>query len=384
MWIWVSHVTVDEVCCCCFCLCSYTQFRIILGDFEFSEIVEANSVLGPIYYTTFVFFIFFILMVKSPLFCPVLLEIVFFFFFFLFDKSRLSMAVEHVPGDHQWHLHWGEGRHVPAEVRDGDDWSHQEGIDQHVTKKIIGISGTIFLLTEKWDRFDVKSLVQFSLTIFILTLFSQGCNKALMKLRLKKTTVDEISDGTRQAAGKLNFDELRQDLKGWPERLTVIKIFFVFSTNFFSLTFLCLIPPTQEGPHRRRDSGHICQIWSRWWSGADGARPPANEGRFGERESEWWCHSLALSLWQIKLYCSSCRCSVCFCSYRRIWIWNAIRWQDPAVGGASLVPRTTPKRTMMRTVVTALAAVEAARGVSPTRSFKCKNNGCDLCWSVNS
>uniref|UniRef100_A0A8C2WHB1 Polycystic kidney disease 2 n=1 Tax=Cyclopterus lumpus TaxID=8103 RepID=A0A8C2WHB1_CYCLU len=40
----------------------FTQFRIILGDFEFSEIEEANPVLGPIYYTTFVFFIFFILM----------------------------------------------------------------------------------------------------------------------------------------------------------------------------------------------------------------------------------------------------------------------------------------------------------------------------------
>lgn len=95
-----SHVTVDELFFFFYRLCSYTQFRIILGDFEFSEIVEANSVLGPIYYTTFVFFIFFILMVKSPLFCPVLLEIVF-FFLFLFDKSCLSMAVEHVPGDHQ-------------------------------------------------------------------------------------------------------------------------------------------------------------------------------------------------------------------------------------------------------------------------------------------
>lgn len=43
---------------------------------------------------------------------------------------------------------------------------------------------------------------------------SQGCNKALMKLRLKKTAVDNISDSQRQAGGKLNFDELRQDLKG--------------------------------------------------------------------------------------------------------------------------------------------------------------------------
>uniref|UniRef100_A0A3B4TX99 Polycystin-2 n=1 Tax=Seriola dumerili TaxID=41447 RepID=A0A3B4TX99_SERDU len=45
-------------------------------------------------------------------------------------------------------------------------------------------------------------------------LIKKGCNKALMKLRLKKTMVDDISDSLRQAGGKLNFDELRQDLKG--------------------------------------------------------------------------------------------------------------------------------------------------------------------------
>lgn len=44
--------------------------------------------------------------------------------------------------------------------------------------------------------------------------FSQGCNKALMKLRLKKTAVDDITDSLRQAGGKLNLEELRQDLKG--------------------------------------------------------------------------------------------------------------------------------------------------------------------------
>jgi polycystin 2 len=48
----------------------------------------------------------------------------------------------------------------------------------------------------------------------VLFLCLQGCNKALMKLRLKKTTVDDISDSLRQAGGKLNFGELRQDLKG--------------------------------------------------------------------------------------------------------------------------------------------------------------------------
>nr|XP_005314592.2 polycystin-2-like [Chrysemys picta bellii] len=36
----------------------------------------------------------------------------------------------------------------------------------------------------------------------------------MIKLKLKKTTVDDISENLRQGGGKLNFDELRQDLKG--------------------------------------------------------------------------------------------------------------------------------------------------------------------------
>lgn len=65
-------------------------------------------------------------------------------------------------------------------------------------------------------------------------------------------------------------------------------------------------------------------------------------------------------------------CSVCFCSYaRRTWIWNAIRWLDPAAGGASLVPRTTRRRTMTRTAATAPVVAAAAQGVFPMKSFKC-------------
>lgn len=48
-----------------------------------------------------------------------------------------------------------------------------------------------------------------------MSLSLQGYNKAMVKLRLKKTTVDDISESFRHAGGKLNFDELRQDLKGW-------------------------------------------------------------------------------------------------------------------------------------------------------------------------
>lgn len=114
----------------------FTQFRIILGDFDFSEIEEANPVLGPIYFTTFVFFIFFILM-------------------------NMFLAIIN---------------DTYSEVK--ADMSQQR------------------------SELEMTDLIR------------KGCNKALMKLRLKKTAVDDISDSLRQAGGKLNFDELRQDLKG--------------------------------------------------------------------------------------------------------------------------------------------------------------------------
>ncbi|XP_061626834.1 polycystin-2 [Phyllopteryx taeniolatus] len=114
----------------------FTQFRIILGDFEFSELEEANPVLGPVYFTTFVFFIFFILM-------------------------NMFLAIIN------------------------DTYSEV-----------------------KADMSQQRSDMEMS------DLIKKGCNKALMKLRLKKTAVDDISDGLRQAGGKLNLDELRQHLKG--------------------------------------------------------------------------------------------------------------------------------------------------------------------------
>lgn len=66
--------TMLDILCFCivvfvlFCFYSFTQFRIILGDINFAEIEEANRVLGPIYFTTFVFFMFFILLVCTLLF----------------------------------------------------------------------------------------------------------------------------------------------------------------------------------------------------------------------------------------------------------------------------------------------------------------------------
>ncbi|XP_041921583.1 polycystic kidney disease 2-like 1 protein isoform X1 [Alosa sapidissima] len=42
--------------------CIFTQFRIILGDFDYDAIERANRVLGPIYFFTYVFFVFFVLL----------------------------------------------------------------------------------------------------------------------------------------------------------------------------------------------------------------------------------------------------------------------------------------------------------------------------------
>ncbi|KAL4640449.1 polycystin-2 [Arapaima gigas] len=116
--------------------CIFTQFRIILGDFDFSKIEEADRILGPIYFTTFVFFIYFILL-------------------------NMFLAIIN------------------------DTYSEV-----------------------KADMAQQKSEME------LTDLIKKGYNKAMVKLRLKKTTVDNISDSLRHVGGRLNFDELRQDLKG--------------------------------------------------------------------------------------------------------------------------------------------------------------------------
>uniref|UniRef100_A0A8B9QLI6 Polycystin-2 n=2 Tax=Apteryx owenii TaxID=8824 RepID=A0A8B9QLI6_APTOW len=116
--------------------CVFTQFRIILGDFNFTEVEEANRILGPIYFTTFVFFMFFIL---------------------------LNMFLAIINDTY-------------SEVK--SDMAHQKA------------------------EMELSDLIR------------KGYNKAMIKLKLKKTTVDDISESLRQGGGKLNFDELRQDLKG--------------------------------------------------------------------------------------------------------------------------------------------------------------------------
>ncbi len=43
----------------------FTLLRTILGDFNFHEIEAANRVLGPIFFLCYVFFVFFVLLVRK-------------------------------------------------------------------------------------------------------------------------------------------------------------------------------------------------------------------------------------------------------------------------------------------------------------------------------
>jgi hypothetical protein len=43
----------------------FTLLRTILGDFDFHAIENANRVLGPIFFISYVFFVFFVLLVNT-------------------------------------------------------------------------------------------------------------------------------------------------------------------------------------------------------------------------------------------------------------------------------------------------------------------------------
>lgn len=47
----------------------------------------------------------------------------------------------------------------------------------------------------------------------ITDLIKKGYNRAMVKLKLKKTSINDVPDSLHQAGGKLSFDELRQDLR---------------------------------------------------------------------------------------------------------------------------------------------------------------------------
>ena len=44
---------------------AFTQFRLILGDFDFPAIENAHKQLGPMYFISYIFFVFFVLMVSQ-------------------------------------------------------------------------------------------------------------------------------------------------------------------------------------------------------------------------------------------------------------------------------------------------------------------------------
>jgi len=44
------------------CFNSFTLFRLILGDFDFQALQQANRVLGPAFFCLYIFFVFFILL----------------------------------------------------------------------------------------------------------------------------------------------------------------------------------------------------------------------------------------------------------------------------------------------------------------------------------
>lgn len=49
----------------CVCVCvagSFTLFRLILGDFNFLALQQANRILGPAFFCLYIFFVFFILL----------------------------------------------------------------------------------------------------------------------------------------------------------------------------------------------------------------------------------------------------------------------------------------------------------------------------------
>ncbi len=42
----------------------FTLFRMILGDFNFRDIEKANTILGPLFFLSYIFFVFFVLLVS--------------------------------------------------------------------------------------------------------------------------------------------------------------------------------------------------------------------------------------------------------------------------------------------------------------------------------
>ncbi len=216
---------------------SFTQFRIILGDFDFSEIEEADSVLGPIYFTTFVFFIFMILLVNTT-------------------RGTWHKSINLKFTGLYWAFFWA-----------------------------FCFVQNMFLAIINDTYSEVKAdMAQQRSEMEITDLIKKGYNRAMVKLKLKKTSINDIPDSLHQAAGKLSFDELRQDLRGW-ETFTPTVWYKWNPCNYQCELFYMHL--YTERAIRMRDWSHFCQVWPWWRSGTYRTRAPANERWPGERESEW-------------------------------------------------------------------------------------------------
>lgn len=80
--------------------CSFTQFRIILGDFDYDSIDTANRILGPIYFFTYVFFVFFVLLVSLSVVNTIVFKNHMDIFLPVTDLD-FTHCTEHVFGHHQ-------------------------------------------------------------------------------------------------------------------------------------------------------------------------------------------------------------------------------------------------------------------------------------------
>ena len=99
--------------------CIYTQFRMVLGDFDFPAMRRAHEVLGPTYFFVFIFLVFFILMVSRIYFLYIKKDSKLYSFeqSFYLHYAFYSMFVEHVYGYFKRHLLRGQRRCSKPERR---------------------------------------------------------------------------------------------------------------------------------------------------------------------------------------------------------------------------------------------------------------------------
>uniref|UniRef100_A0A8C1J7B5 Polycystin-2 n=1 Tax=Cyprinus carpio TaxID=7962 RepID=A0A8C1J7B5_CYPCA len=83
----------------------------------------------------------------------------------------------------------------------------------HLVSTFEGINMFLAIINDTYSEVKADMAQQRS-EMEITDLIKKGYNRAMVKLKLKKTSINDIPDSLHQAAGKLSFDELRQDLRG--------------------------------------------------------------------------------------------------------------------------------------------------------------------------